>query len=407
MGITLQASGVIFFVGDNITEEASKIIQDWFKQPVVSLYYEGPLELKPKIEEYFYKRGYLIGIGEPIYIFIKKHEGKIAWKIIYKDYKVDNFLSLSYSIDDLFSILDKTFKKFNLPKKSIAYDPEEEKYYIAENQIKPFLIKRKEKIYKVKIGEDISYLKEGFYNFNGNTVYVGKDITLDSTSNFIKDIYVYGKYKYNGEKIIFEDKTIDFPEVPLYIDKQRVISSHYWYENQLIENSEVVLDVFKKMALLSDGSLVDLSKTWKYQLPDTPFDWYLENEKLALAFVNGDVLVFDIRKKRILYTQKFEKLLGVGLKDFLYVNSNGKLLKINIISKKMESLGNIKGDFIIDGENVKFVNGIVIRPRYKGVWYDGTFYHFKNLKVENYLNLLYDDKAYYIFTLDGTWRLIK
>ncbi|WP_143608999.1 hypothetical protein [Thermosipho affectus] len=405
IGVTFEASGVIFFMGDEITNQASQIIQEWLKQPVITLLYEGPDDLKFYVENYFYKRGYLIGIGEPVYIFLKRKDDAIAWKFRYKDIEKDNFLSLSYSLDDLFQSLDKVFEKKNIPKKSIAFDPIKENFYIVENVFKPFVIKHMENMYKVKVGSEIRYIKEGFYDFYGNVVYIGKDTKIENVQSFVSGIYLFGSFVYDGRKLILGKKSIDFPELPIFASEKRIISQHYWYEKILEKNKVSVLDVFNNFALYSDGSLSDLERTWKYKFSDVPFDWFVSGNLLALAFVNGDVVVFDLSKRRVLYKEKFKKLYGVGYGKYLYVNADKKLFRIDIWSKKKEDISEISDDFLIEDGKVKFVRGIVIRPRYKMVWFDGDFFHFKDVKFKNYLNLLYDEKEYFIITLDGTWRI--
>ncbi|WP_237697458.1 hypothetical protein [Thermosipho africanus] len=409
MGLTIEASGVIFFMGDKVTKEASEIISSWMKQPVLTLLYEGPKEYKHELEEYFHRKGYLLGDGEKVYIFISKGE-KIAWRVIYKDVDIDNFKSPSLDLTLLYQTLENLFEDQTLPDKSIAFDPITNQSYIVENQIYPFIIKHKKGSYKVEIEGKVYTFSEGFHTVEGQELYVGKDLKIEKKDNLLVGVFgVFGDYYYDGKQVIGKSFNIDFPEIPLYVDKGIVISRNFWYENGILQQNKIpVLDVFNGFVLYSDGSISDIHKLWRYEFDSVPFDWYYKDGIVSFAFLNGNVVLFDLTKRRKLFEGKYKKVLGVGfLKDALYIRTMDKIVKLDTRTGRILESYNENRDFILINDSIKFVDGIVLRPRYKNVWFDGIDYYFEDLKINGFKEVIAGNNYYYIILENGTWRIKK
>ncbi|QTA38551.1 hypothetical protein JYK00_03285 [Thermosipho ferrireducens] len=383
------------------------------KQPVLTLLYEGPEEYKQSIENFFFERGYLLGVGTPVYVYIAHDKNLYAWKVTYQEKAIDNFSNLSSNISLLFDELKNIFEKKTTPEYSIIYDPITNSINIQKGKNKPYIVEHKRNVYPLIINGQTKNLREGFVTVEGMTVYLGKPMEITYSENFFKDIYgIFGKYKFDGTKV-FEDHLnsyFTYPETPYYIDSEKVISMHYKYEKGKLQQNQIpIIDVYKNYVFYSDGTLENIDKLWQYKFHYTPVDWFFSENLLLVSFINNNVILFDLSRRRILFEKFFKDVWGVGLtKDSIFIASDNSLIELDI--KKFRTKNTyeiIKGQDFVIYNDLKFVYGNVLKPRYKGIYKIKDTYYYMDKKIKDYILSYIWNGNFYIVTKEGTWRFNK
>jgi len=161
-----------------------------------------------------------------------------------------------------------------------------------------------------------------------------------------------------------------------------------------------VIFVWDNYVVYADGSISDLSNTWKMNISNTPLDYVITENRIYILDVTGQLIILNTKSRRPTFTKAFEgaymlKLESNGLLSVL--TTKGHYMIINekdvIYKEKAEGLESRKS-------SVRFYPSITdLRITPFGYFYNDIFIG-EDMKFSYIKN-----KILYLITEVGVWKI--
>ncbi|MGC8820532.1 MAG: hypothetical protein ACP5PP_05465 [Fervidobacterium sp.] len=290
------------------------------------------------------------------------NEYELPYKTIY-----DNPFVLSQLINSILSQKSETLGERKTGTKSLKT------LYISENR-EPFLLRTFIGDYYFKENDTIS-LDDTIAVFNGNHV----------------DLIKAGFFEENISN-----------DIVLYYSDGDIISKEYAYKartkNRIVFQFPVIT-IWDDYVVFSDGSLSDVSLTWKMKVCNTPLDVLVVNNKIYFLDITSQVVIVNAKTRRIVFSQTLEGAFSIDL--------SGDVLVVNTLKGKYE----IQNDKDIRFIQTETTNG---GENFSVIFYPSTskvistpfgFFYDKIFLGENVYGFWIKNGMLYLITEVGTWKI--
>ncbi|WP_165276067.1 hypothetical protein [Thermotoga sp. Ku-13t] len=337
----VQERGILYYVGETPpATDDMLLVEKWMCLPTVSLLYDGPSEMERVVKKCLNEAGVLVGIGDLLYVKLRKQSGLCYIRLMYRDVEWDNSDSL-WKEEEFENNLCEKLKELFSP-----YVPERPKegYSVLwagriivekrENQTVPVKIEIPERIVSLTVNGEKKLVPEGFYNLYGKIVYVDEDISLSNTAFFEGAQMVF---KTSDGYVIYRDGTLLFSngrkiafEEPFDVINDSPIP---WRVNVKAEGSSfatTVLGRFEKTLVLSCGMICPMDFSWFLRVSGPIIEWAQSEQRFYVLDIAGYVRAIDLKTRRTLWERLVPGAWGIAVHDNeIYVGSGEKLLRLN------------------------------------------------------------------------------
>lgn len=219
------------------------------------------------------------------------------------------------------------------------------------------------------------------------------DSSITSKSNFDLKSLVYSKVSdkvyltnFLGTLLVFLYDKIDF---------ENEIANFITYSKD-----DKVIFIWDNYVFYADGSISDLSFTWKMKLSNTPLDYLISENRIYILDVTGQLVILNTRTRRISFTKLFEGAYMIKLEPnglLLIYTSNGIYKIVNekdvVYEEKDENLfySNIKS---------------VLYPSITKLNITPFGYFYKDTYIGSELKFMYiKNNVLFIITEVGLWKV--
>ncbi|MEN3042459.1 MAG: hypothetical protein ABDH59_04050, partial [Fervidobacterium sp.] len=273
-------------------------------------------------------------------------------------------------------------------------------------------------IENIKLGNDIIIFEstDDYLNiaFKENEYTIPKG-ALDEPSNMMKilsEIFGdFGKSPVNDTKeikSIIYNKKINKAYLSKFIGEPYIVL----YDNIDFENDQRSLDsidlkndkiifVWDNYVLYADGSISDLSFTWKMKVSNTPLDYIFSGNRLFLLDVTGQLVVLNLKTRRFVFSKTFEGSYTIKLEPNNVLNvysTNGRYIVINEKETKFDSKQ-------VEEQRTKSMFPIVY-PSILNLYVTPFGYFYEDIFIGQQIKFTYiKDKIAYVVTEVGTWKI--
>lgn len=311
------------------------------KLPVVSLAYDGPDEMKATVENCLIEANVLPGVGDFLYVKVRKRSGLCYVRLMYKEFQWSNSDQLWKDEEFKVKLTDKLREIFSFVepvRPSVGYRVlVADRIFIEkrENQLLPVIIELPERIVSITTSEGQKLVSEGFYNLFGKIVYVDQDVVLSNTAFFEGARMVYktsnGYVVYRDNALIFPDgRKIVSPEPFDLTNDGRTIPWRVNVKSEGSNFSATVIGRFADTLVLSCGMIAPIDLSWSMRISGPIVEWSVYEQRLYVLDVAGYVRAIDLKNRRIVWEKFVPRAWGIAVHNGeIYIGSEERLLLFN------------------------------------------------------------------------------
>ncbi|HCO97883.1 MAG: hypothetical protein H5T93_02600 [Pseudothermotoga sp.] len=410
--------GILYYVGE--TEPATEdllLIEEWMRVPVVSLLYDGPGEMRTTVETCVVEAGTLVGVGDLLYVKVRKQSGFCYVRLMYRNWQWDNSDQL-WKEEEFENKLREQLKEMfssQLDRPKVGYHVLVADRIVVEkreNQPVPVKIEVPERIVSLTVDNERKLVSEGFYNFYGRIIYVDEDTNLSTTAFFENARMVY---KTSGGYVVYKDGALFFPDgrkvvspEPFDVVDDRIIP---WRVNVRSEGSSFLTTVvgrFGEVLVLSCGMIAPIDLSWFMRVSGPIIEWAKVEERFYVLDIAGYVRAIDLKNRRTLWERLVPNGWGIAVcGNEIYVGSGERLLHFNEKGELVEELScqdfgtSSKGIITLakaEGRFVRGQSGSVLLEASKATVYTDQIFEFENVR-----NVRFFDWGIVLVEESGCW----